>query len=178
LDSKKEFIITALINSGCAHSTIDSDFIHENGLTTTPLEYPQLVRNADGTENKEERVTDCLEVMMEVTGKDHQERIDFAITKLESHKMFLGYDWIHMHNPSIDWHSGAINFDRCPPKFNCKNSSNSMTLWARAQANISAEIAAAKKMVKEKQTWQEIVPSHYHGYEMVFTKESFNALPE
>jgi Aspartyl protease len=178
LDSKKEFIITALIDSGCTHSTIDSDFVRENGLTTTLLEYPRLVRNADGTENKEGRIMDCLEVMMEVTGKDHQERIDFAITKLGSHKMFLGYDWIHTHNPSIDWHSGTINFDRCPPKFNCQNSSHSMTPWARVQANISAEIAAAKESVKEKWTWREIVPSHYHKYEMVFTKESFDALPE
>jgi hypothetical protein len=112
-----------------------------------------LVRNADRTENKEGRVTDCLEVMMEVTGKDYQERIDFTITKLGSHKMFLGYDWIHTHNPSIDWHSGTINFDRCPPKFNCQNSSYSMTPWARAQANISAEIATAKESVKEKWTW-------------------------
>jgi hypothetical protein len=53
-----------------------------------------------------------------------------------------------------------------------------MTPWARVQANISAEIAAAKESVKEKQTWQEIVPSHYHEHEMVFTKESFDALPE
>jgi hypothetical protein len=46
------------------------------------------------------------------------------------------------------------------------------------QANISAKIVAAKEMVKEKWTWQEILPSHYHEYETVFTKESFNALPE
>jgi hypothetical protein len=89
LDSKKEFIVTALINSECTHSPVNSDFIYENRLTTTPLEYPRLVRNVDGTENKEERVTECLGVMMEVTGKHHQERIDFTITKLGSHKMFL-----------------------------------------------------------------------------------------
>jgi hypothetical protein len=53
-----------------------------------------------------------------------------------------------------------------------------MTPWARAQANISAEIAAAKESVKEKWTWWEIVPSHYHKYKTVFTKESFDALPE
>jgi hypothetical protein len=119
LDSKKEFIIMALIDSECTHSTINSDFVHENGLTTTQLEYSQLVRNVDGIENKEGRIIDCLEVMMEVTGKDHQERINFAITKLGSDKMFLGYNWIHIHNPSINWHSGTINFDRCLLKFNC-----------------------------------------------------------
>jgi hypothetical protein len=99
---------------------------------------------------------------MEVTGQDHQERIDLAITKLGSHQLFLGYDWIKNHNPSINWQTGSIDFDRCPPKFNCKTNTYSMTPWARAAANISAEIAAAKETVKEKKTWKEIVPQHYH----------------
>jgi hypothetical protein len=33
-----------------------------------------------------------------------------------------------------------------------------MIPWARVQANISAEIAAAKETIKEKKTWKEIVP--------------------
>jgi ribosomal protein L16/L10AE len=74
----------------------------------------------------------------------------------------LGYDWIKNHNPSINWQTGSIDFDRCPLKFNCKTNLHSMTPWARAAANISAEIAAAKEMVKEKKTWKEIVPQHYH----------------
>jgi hypothetical protein len=51
-----------------------------------------------------------------------------------------------------------------------------MTPWARAAANISAEITAAKETVKKKKTWKEILPQHYHQYETVFTKDSFNTL--
>jgi hypothetical protein len=64
---------------------------HEVSLQGILLENPRLVRNVDRTENKEGKVIDCLEAMMEVTGKDHQESINFAIMKLGSHKMFLGY---------------------------------------------------------------------------------------
>jgi hypothetical protein len=97
-----------------------------------------------------------------------------AITKLGSHQLFLEYDWIRSHNPLINWQTGSIDFDRCLPKFNCKTNTHSMTPWARAVANISAEITAAKETVKEKKTWKEIVPQYYHQYETVFTKDSFD----
>jgi Retroviral aspartyl protease len=178
LDSKEEFLIKALIDSGCTHSTIDSSFVEQHGLTMVKLDNPRSVRNVDGIENITGKVTDILECIMEVTGQDHQEHINLAITKLGSHQLFLGYDWIKSHNPSINWQTGSIDFDRCPPKFNCKTNAHSMTPWARASANISAEIAAAKEMVKEKKTWKEIILQHYYQYKTVFTKDSFNTLPD
>jgi hypothetical protein len=126
------------------------------------LDAPQVVKNADRTDNTSGRVADLLECIMEVTGQDHQEQIDLAITKLGSHQLFLGYDWIRSHNPLINWQTGSIDFDRYPLKFNYKTNAHSMTPWARVVANISAEIAAAKETVKEKKTWKEIVPQHYH----------------
>jgi hypothetical protein len=157
---------------------INSDFIEQHGLTMVKLDALRVVKNADGSENITGRVTDLLECIMKVTGQDHQECIDLAITKLGSHQLFLGYNWIKNHNPSINWKTGKIDFNRCPAKFNYKTNSHSMTPWARAQANISAEITVAKEIVKEKKTWKEIVPQHYHQYETVFTKDSFNALPD
>jgi Retroviral aspartyl protease len=150
LDSKEEFLIKALIDSGCTHSTINSDFIKQYGLTMIKLDAPRVVKNVDRFENITGQVIDLLECIMEVTGKDHQEQIDLAITKLGSHQLFLGYDWIKNHNPSINWQIGEINFDRYPVKFNCKTNANSITPWARAQANISAEIVAAKETFKER----------------------------
>jgi hypothetical protein len=152
--------------------------VEQHGLTMVKLDDSRSVRNADGTENITGKVTDILECIMEVTEQDHQERIDLAIMKLGSHQLFLGYDWIKSHNPLINWQTGSIDFDRCPPKFNCKTNAHSITLWARALANILAEIAAAKETVKEKKTWKEIVPQHYQQYEMVFTKDSFDTLPD
>src|SRR5204863_2642662 len=30
-------------------------------------------------------------------------------------QIFLGHDWLKLHNPSIDWREGIITMDRCPP---------------------------------------------------------------
>ena len=38
----------------------------------------------------------------------------FAVTDLGKSKIFLGYDWLKAHNPSIDWNTESIVFDRCP----------------------------------------------------------------
>jgi hypothetical protein len=34
--------------------------------------------------------------------------------KLGKHSLFLGHDWLKLHNPSIDWKSGDVIFDKCP----------------------------------------------------------------
>lgn len=38
----------------------------------------------------------------------------FAVTDLGKSKIFLGYDWLKAHNPSINWMTETIVFDRCP----------------------------------------------------------------
>ena len=123
VDSNELFTIKALIDTGCTESAIDREFVRKHHLTTKTLKNPILVRNADGTENKDGKVTELVEIMMEV-GEDHKERIEFAVTKLSSHTVFLGYDWIRSHNPSIDWRKGTVVFDRCPERWNCKTANH------------------------------------------------------
>ena len=31
----------------------------------------------------------------------------------EDSQVILGYDWLHGHNPTIDWKKGTCNFDSC-----------------------------------------------------------------
>jgi len=38
------------------------------------------------------------------------EEMDFGITKLDGHDIFLGYDWLMEHNPEINWKTGAFGF--------------------------------------------------------------------
>ena len=46
--------------------------------------------------------------------KDHVEKLILAVTDLGKSKIFIGYEWLKLHNPSIDWKDGTIIFDRCP----------------------------------------------------------------
>ena len=40
--------------------------------------------------------------------------MDFGVTNLGKGEIFLGHDWLKLHNPSIDWREGTVDFDRCP----------------------------------------------------------------
>lgn len=38
----------------------------------------------------------------------------FAITSLGDRGIYLGYDWLQFHNPSIDWAGKLLYFNHCP----------------------------------------------------------------
>ena len=52
----------------------------------------------------------CLQLQV----GDHIERIDLGVTNLGKTEIFLGHDWLKLHNPLIDWQTGLIEFTRCP----------------------------------------------------------------
>ena len=44
----------------------------------------------------------------------HIERLELGVTRLGTEKIFLGHDWLRLHNPQIDWQTGIVEFNRCP----------------------------------------------------------------
>src|SRR4051812_15040960 len=46
--------------------------------------------------------------------KEHVELISFGVTQLGKDKVFLGYDWLSTHNPTIDWKEQTLEFLQCP----------------------------------------------------------------
>lgn len=112
LDTKQSHSVTALLDTGCTGSTIDSNFVKRNCINTQRLYAPIPVYNADGTHNTGGPITDYVELHVKV--QDHTEQLMVAVTDLGKSKIFLGYDWLKAHNPSIDWAKDIITFDRCP----------------------------------------------------------------
>ena len=70
------------------------------------------VYNADGTLNVGGSIEGFAEVRL-VIG-DHAEKIELAVTNLAKFDIFLGLDWLRLHNPNIDWTASTLTFDRCP----------------------------------------------------------------
>jgi len=52
-------------------------------------------------------------VEMNMTIGDHQELIQLSVTNLGSHDLFLGYNWLQKHNPTINWKDSLINLQNC-----------------------------------------------------------------
>jgi len=70
----------------------------------------------DGTINKHRVMRHAAILQMGMcVDQDHWETVEVAITNIGQNEMLLGTDWLQAHNPSIDWGTKTIKFDRCPP---------------------------------------------------------------
>ena len=83
---------------------------HEIPTQKTPL--PLRVYNADGTLNGSGSITEFVEVRFSI--RDHAEIMPLAVTDLGTTDVFIGYEWMKKHNPSVDWEKGTLTLDRCP----------------------------------------------------------------
>src|SRR3954464_11434242 len=115
-DTRKQLRGKALLDSGCTISSIDASFVRINGLTTKPAAVVTPVYNADMTING--YIKEYVELEIEVKdadGSTHRERFDFQVVNLGGkHDIFIGYDWLYMHNPLVDWRDKELVFGRCP----------------------------------------------------------------
>jgi len=110
-DTHKTFCKQALVDSESTSSCISRKFIKENNLDTIQLPFPITCYNADRTTNKSGSVTEVVRINMTIG--DHQELIQLSVTNLGNHDLFLGYDWLQKHNPSIDWKDSSISLQNC-----------------------------------------------------------------
>jgi len=106
-DTYRTFYKQALVNSGSSSSCISRKFVKENLIDTRPLPFLITCYNADGSTNKDGSVMEVVE--MNMTIGDHQELIQLSVTNLGNHNLFLGYDWLQKHNPTINWKDSSIN---------------------------------------------------------------------
>ena len=93
--------VVALVNSGCSGSAIDETFVKENKLLTHNIPIPIPIYNADRTMKKGGSISKFT--MVELITNDHLEQLPLAVTSLSTHAIFLGFDWLKMHNPEINW---------------------------------------------------------------------------
>lgn len=110
---EQEIPIEALIDSGCTHTCIAKRTVIRENLPMKKLKHPYNVFNADGTINKDGKVSETVDLEVEVGG--HKENVEARVVQLEDWaEMFMGYDWLVQHNPEINWQDGTIRFTRCP----------------------------------------------------------------
>ena len=110
--SGKRLAAKALFDSGCTGSCINRDFVEKHEIPTQKTPLPLRVYNADGTLNGSGSITKFVEVRFSI--RDHAEIMPLAVTDLGTTDVFIGYEWMKKHNPSVDWEKGTLTLDRCP----------------------------------------------------------------
>ena len=46
--------------------------------------------------------------------RNHQEKVVFVVTDIGEEDVIIGLDWLHEHNPQVDWERGSLCLSRCP----------------------------------------------------------------
>ena len=69
------------------------------------------VYNTNSTLNKNGSIKELATLQLAIN--DHYKHIDLAVTELGDTDLFLGHDWLKIHNLSIDWVNTILSFDCC-----------------------------------------------------------------
>ena len=104
------------MDSGATGNFIDKDFVHTKGISTRSISHPILVFNVDSSPNEAEQISEVVDVVLRY--KTHSERTLLAVSNLGKQSMILGYTWLKDHNPEVNWQTGEVQINRCPPQ--CK----------------------------------------------------------
>ena len=102
--SKYQIERKAQVDLECIYMRIDKQLVKEEQIKMEPIDRSFRVFNIDRTKNKE--VTRF--VLLELEINRHMEKIDVAVTDLNSTNMFLEYDWLIKYNPEVNWGKGTI----------------------------------------------------------------------
>jgi len=108
--------IKALLDSGAMGNFIDRNFVRTKGINTWSISRPILVYNVDGSPNEADQISEVVDVVL--CYKTHSERTLLAVSSLRKQNMILGYTWLKDHNPEVNWQTGEVQMNQCPPR--CK----------------------------------------------------------
>ena len=61
--------------------------------------------------NKNGSITETIEMCIAIG--DHEKLIQLLVTNIGNHDIFLGYDQLQKHNPSVNWRESSISLDKC-----------------------------------------------------------------
>src|SRR5712692_3898881 len=174
----------ALVDRGATGSFISWRLVKQHHMKKVLLPKPITIRNADDTTNKYGQITH--QVFLAVKIQKHHEVLCLYVSDVGEDDLLLGYNWLHHHNPTIDWREPTIDFSRCnldcqlsmdekcrpfePPKSEvkarrCQN--------PRARCTTQAtEMAIADHQKKDQKTFEDMVPEHYQQYAAVFDENT------
>jgi hypothetical protein len=116
LTDQRKFNILSLLDCGATGCYLDEGFARAKDLFLEKLPRAIPVYNADGSFNMAGPI--CYLTSLRIQIDDHAEVITFAVTNLGKSDMILGFDWLRKHNPTVDWHTSCLLFNRCPTTCN------------------------------------------------------------
>jgi hypothetical protein len=101
--------LEALLDCGATHNFIDPRMISSLNMGTQLLPQPLIVRNVDGTINRDGTFTRYCNLW--VRQGEQEERLGFYVANLGRDRIILGYPWFKLYNPSFDWNHNTLQLN-------------------------------------------------------------------
>ena len=95
-----------LLDSGTTENFMDHSMVKHLRIRTRKLPVPRRIFNVDGTENIAGRLTESCTLRVHKGNQNHLQT--FYIITLGADCAILGYPWLRMFNPWVDWEKGRI----------------------------------------------------------------------
>lgn len=154
------FPLTALLDSGADESLIDSAICQQLGIETEPLDVPLKTRALNGMllatiDHK------TAPVSVRLSG-NHQEVITFLVIDSPHVPLILGFPWLKLHNPHVDWTTGKVR---------------SWSPYCHSHCLRSALTPTSDPPPAAEPLDMSSVPEVYHDLAPVFSKERALSLP-
>jgi hypothetical protein len=102
----------ALIDGSATGCFIDIEWVKFDNIPTHPLTKLIPVYNVDGTANDTGTITDIADIILRY--ENYLEHTQLAIMHLGKQSLIMGYNWLHNHNPEINWQTKDIKMSCCP----------------------------------------------------------------
>jgi hypothetical protein len=181
--------LVAMIDSGATGNFISPEVIKHFGISTQVKNTPYTLTVADGTDaSYRDGLVDIETVRLRMDTGDHMEWLQLDVTQIGRHEIILGMPWITKHNPTINWQTRQLVFDRCQ----CVIRPQPLTsLWNKGQdkGTQTEELDQSQKEVcatsskepdhHDKGSHIRELPSEYEEFKGLFSEEQGPAaLPE
>jgi hypothetical protein len=123
-------VAIALVDSGSEDCFVDQDFANRLQIPLVPLKQPIVLSLADGLTPIGGGLVEFETIPLQLHMNEHIETISLKVTKLH-HNIIIGFNWLALHNPHINWTERRIRFNSEYCLTNCtskvmevKNTSN------------------------------------------------------
>jgi len=113
-DTSEVYSVKALLDSRATGNFIDRDFVQKKGINTRSISRSIPVYNMDGSPNEVGQISEVVNMVLRY--KTHSKRTLLAVSSLGRQSMILSYTWLKDHNPEVNWQTGEVQMNRCPPR--------------------------------------------------------------
>ena len=107
--------INALIDSGAMNNLIHNNIVDQHNLLTSTLPVPINARNANGLLNQGGPI---VKLVTGILNAGLNTPTSFLVANLGKNEAILGYPWLTINNPNIDWWMGEIIVEENSPLSN------------------------------------------------------------